>query len=100
MRWALLLIVIAACGRKGAPDPAWPESAGHVAPETWEEDGGESLEPRGSTMVEDSEDDGGETIDPEPQTAVVEEQPGDALPEREDEMIIDDTEDQAPPPEM
>lgn len=65
MRAALAgLLVLAACGGKAStPDPAWPESAGHVAPETWEEDGGESLEPQGDTMVEDSETDGEESDD-------------------------------------
>lgn len=43
----LMLLLLAGCGaRAGSSGPAWPKSAGWVTPESPEEDGGESLEPR------------------------------------------------------
>jgi hypothetical protein len=37
---------LAACGGASKSGPAWPKSAGNMTPDTWEEDGGESIEPR------------------------------------------------------
>ena len=45
------LLSLAACRHHGAPEPAWPKSAGHVAPEKWEDDGGESLEPQQASHI-------------------------------------------------
>lgn len=83
-------LFLVACHRGGAPEPAWPESAGHVAPDSWEDDGGESLEPRGDTMIEDSTSgDRDPDAEPEPEAVtnvVIDE--GTTT----DEMIIDDEE--------
>ncbi len=105
MLWSLAMrawllgfaLAAAACGGKAStPDPAWPASAGHVAPETWEEDGGESLEPRGDTMVEGSETDAEEgdslqaAIDDAIEDQVTDPPAADDPDEDADEMIIVD----------
>ena len=51
MRWPWLAVTLAlalalaACGRAPAAGPAWPKSAGTVAPEDYRDDGGESIQP-------------------------------------------------------
>jgi hypothetical protein len=47
----LLLTGLGACGGASNSGPAWPKSAGTVTPDTWEEDGGESIEPRVASDV-------------------------------------------------
>lgn len=86
--WVAALLVLAACGKKSTPDPAWPESAGSVTPETWEEDGGESLDPVRETRVEHSETD----VPEEDATAAVDAGAAPSGDDR-DEMIIDDGDD-------
>jgi hypothetical protein len=51
-----------------AAGPAWPKSAGSMVPETWEEDGGESLAPH--AVVAESDD---EELEDEEELAVEEE---------------------------
>lgn len=104
MRFLLAaVLVLAACGGKGSPEPAWPKSAGHVPPESWEEDGGESLEPQGDTAVESGGTGGEEPVDPEIQAlideALTSPTTGDTPPPTttEDEMIIIDEGDPPPP---
>jgi len=103
MRFLLAaVLVLSACGGKGSPEPAWPKSAGHVPPESWEEDGGESLEPQGDTAVE-SGGEPEEPVDPEVQAlideALTSPTTGDTPPATspEDEMIIIDEGDPPPP---
>jgi len=53
------VILLAACGGRAASrGPAWPKSAGWEKPDTWQEDGGESLAPREQHLsaVETSDD--------------------------------------------
>jgi hypothetical protein len=51
MRWLAVLLLLAACGsRDRGSDPPWPKSAGHEKPDKWEDDGGESLDPRREHM--------------------------------------------------
>jgi hypothetical protein len=48
----LIASLAAACGGRAAPaGPAWPRSAGDAAPDSWEEDGGESLAPRRANLA-------------------------------------------------
>lgn len=42
-RWLVLCLFAAACGGSRAHEPAWPKSQ---PVESWEEDGGESIEPK------------------------------------------------------
>lgn len=43
------LTALTACDRGASRGPAWPASAGTVAPDDYQDDGGESLEPRASS---------------------------------------------------
>ncbi len=59
----VLVVLLGGCGGKAAPGgPAWAQSAGWVTPESSEEDGGESIDPRVASeagAIESSEDGGG-----------------------------------------
>jgi|GEM_PF-2646715 len=62
MRWCLLVLsslALAGCHGGGDRGPAWPKSAGTVTPDSYLDDGGESLEPRASHLagIEISNDD-------------------------------------------
>jgi hypothetical protein len=46
---AVALLALTACDRGASRGPAWPASAGTVAPDDSVDDGGESLEPRASS---------------------------------------------------
>ncbi len=50
-RCLALAFLLAACGGASKHEPAWPKSAGTVPAETWQEDGGQSIEPREPTDV-------------------------------------------------
>jgi hypothetical protein len=80
MRWVLAAMLLAACGgRASSPEPAWPKSAGWQTPDSWEEDGGESLEPRADHLsaVEESEPEvlPEEPVDSSPADVMLEAQP-------------------------
>jgi hypothetical protein len=108
MRWVLAATLLAAAcgGRSSSPEPAWPKSAGWETPDTWEEDGGESLEPRADHLsaVEDSEPEvlPEEPVESSPEDVMLEAQPevpssSDASPDATpDGAIIIEGE---PPPE-
>ena len=72
-----------------------------MTPETWEEDGGESLDPVGDTAIEDSETD----VPEEGATVAVDAGvPAPTDSDGRDEMIIDDSDemkstDDPPPPD-
>ena len=45
MRTLVLVVALAGCHGASSSGPAWPKSAGTVAPDGYEDDGGESLAP-------------------------------------------------------
>jgi hypothetical protein len=83
-------LLSAACGGKPKDTgPAWPKSAGWETPETWEEDGGESLEPKAGgdvAQMEHSED--APTLDEILAVELPDEPPPEPTPE---EPKVDDT---------
>lgn len=93
-----LALALAGCGGKATSSgPAWPASAGWVTPATWQEDGGESIEPRVTdevAAIESSDDPSGDTtvdvdIDPTIDDTFLEEVPAvDAPPPPFDETYV------------
>lgn len=71
-------------GHAGDVGPAWPKSAGHVVPDSWEDDGGESLAPHQAAAVAAVEASADEPVEAEDPIEI------DDVPAVDDDAPVDD----------